>query len=455
MEVHTVKERHGFGHGGRTGAQPRGTQGGSQRTVITALSGGQGRQYNCVVRVGLRATQIRDPHGWRPRRIGTTCADATADWKDIVLKRILAPLVAMAALFVIGVPIARAAAIEISIDTVVTAPEGSITMLAKTDIPPELIGMSCISFAEATNQPSIHQGNDLIVTSGDSSIVLEDVERAPGAVTTAEGVLALGPSATVSLRMGPDEIFSGGLVFIIGECATPTTTTEPATTTTQPTTTSTQALNPAIVIEKLANPVEYGDDGIGHFTIRVTNPGPVILTNVNVADDAALAIDPSSTCPNPVLPDLAVDEYYEYDCTVANLDGVSPYTNEATAIGTGPEGTEVTDTDDAVVFPPVLATTITQPPPTTTPAPTLPNTGVPYEKMRGVSMAGFAFFVGGVALLSVAALVGRLQVQQTTTTATGQHEVWLTIETRPRGRTIYIPLRPAGGDPGSPDRVIR
>jgi uncharacterized repeat protein (TIGR01451 family) len=371
----------------------------------------------------------------------------TADWKDNVLKRTLVPLVAIAALFVIGVPIARANVIEISIDTVVKAEEGSITVLATVDTPPDLIGMSCVGAAEATNQPSVHPGNDLIVASGDDSIVLEDVEREPDVVTTSEALLTLGPTVTVSLRMGPDELFSGGLVFTIGECIPPTTTTtEPTTTTTQPTTTSTQAPGPTILIEKLANPAEYGVDGIGHFTIRVTNVGPVGLTNVRVTDDVALAVDPASDCPNPDIVDLAMGEYHEYDCTVANLDGVSPFANEATATGKGPDGTEVTDTDDAVVFPPVLATTITQPPPTTAPPPTLPNTGVPYERVRGTSLAGFAFVVGGIALLSAAALIGRLQVQQLGSTAVAQHAFWLTIETRPRGHTIYIPLRPAGPD---------
>jgi hypothetical protein len=173
----------------------------------------------------------------------------------------------------------------------------------------------------------------------------------------------------------------------------------------------------------------------------------VDLVNVNVNDDIAVAVDAASDCPNPDIPDLAVGEYHQYDCSVANLDGVSPFTNEATVMGTGPDGTEVTDTDDAVVFPPVIATTITRPPPTTAPPPTLPVTGISYEKARGISVAGFAFVVGGIALLSAAGLLGRLRVHQTGTLELGQHEVWLTIETRPRAHTIYIPLRPADSDP--------
>ncbi len=342
----------------------------------------------------------------------------------------------MAALFVIGVPVAWATAIEIPIDTVVKAEEGSITVLATTDAPPDLIGTSCVGVAEAINQSSAHNGNDLIVTSGDDSILLEDVEREPGAITTAEALLTLGPTVTVTLRMGPDEVFSAGLLFTIDECTPPSTTT------------TTQAPSPAIVIEKLADP-EFYDDLIGHFTIRVTNPGPVDLTNVNVTDEIAIAIDPGSDCPNPEIPDLAVGEFHEYDCMVANLDGVSLFRNEATAIGTGPDGTEVTDTDDATVYPIIPATTITRPPQTTTPPPpTLPNTGVPYEKVRGVGMAGIVFIVGGVALLNAAALIGRLRPNLSGIPAVGHGASWLTIEIKPRGNTIYISLRPAGSDTG-------
>jgi mannose/fructose/N-acetylgalactosamine-specific phosphotransferase system component IID len=58
------------------------------------------------------------------------------------LNRILIPLAAMVGLFMMGVPVALATTIEISIDTVVTATQGSVTVLETADTPPDLIGMS-------------------------------------------------------------------------------------------------------------------------------------------------------------------------------------------------------------------------------------------------------------------------------------------------------------------------
>jgi uncharacterized repeat protein (TIGR01451 family) len=203
---------------------------------------------------------------------------------------------------------------------------------------------------------------------------------------------------------------------------------------------------PRIEIEKTASPVEYGADGIGYFTIKVTNPGPVDLIDVHVTDDVALAIDPESDCAQADLPDLAVGESYEYQCSVSNLDGVSPFTNEATSIGTGPDGTEVTDTDDASVVPPVLATTITQPPPTTPPSsvpPTLPVTGASFEQMRIFSISGLLILLAGAALIWGTSLIGRRN-EKARAAAMGAvyHEITLKVEPRPRGRILHIRLKP-------------
>lgn len=133
------------------------------------------------------------------------------------MKRIRVIVALTAALLALGSSVALAAIFEIPIDTVVYAPEDSITRLETVDTPPDLIGASCVGVAVAANQTSVHPGNDLIISSGGTSVVLEDVERAPGTTTPASGELTLGEQVTVDLRMGPDEVFSGGLVIIIDD----------------------------------------------------------------------------------------------------------------------------------------------------------------------------------------------------------------------------------------------
>ncbi len=177
---------------------------------------------------------------------------------------------------------------------------------------------------------------------------------------------------------------------------------------------------PSIDIEKTATPGDYGSDGIGTFTITVLNNGPVPLTDVRVTDARAIDIDPSSTCARSVK-DLAVDEKVTFTCTIANLDQ-RIFENEATAIGKGPNGTEVTDTDVATVFP-ILDTTVTTAAPTTTTtlgatttlaptttkatAETLPATGVANDQLRGFGIAGLALVLAGIVILGGATLVGQ------------------------------------------------
>lgn len=138
--------------------------------------------------------------------------------------------------------------IIVPISTVVMAPEGSETVLSTTPTPEDLIGESCEVTARSENQSSVHPGNDLVVESNGSQIVLPDVEAEPGGVVTAAGTLVLGEEIVISLIMGPDEVFSAGIevAFQCPPAATTTTgatttTTEGTTTTTVMTTTSTEA----------------------------------------------------------------------------------------------------------------------------------------------------------------------------------------------------------------------
>ena len=161
----------------------------------------------------------------------------------------------------------------------------------------------------------------------------------------------------------------------------------------------------------------------GEFTIDVHNSGPVDLHDVKVEDVYATTIDPGSLCPTTI-GDLAVDEHFIYECDIEGLDGVSVYTNEATAIGTGPLGAIVTATAEATVVPIMETTITTEAPPTTPPtteapattqapgtttAPgeTLPVTGLSGDQASGFGKTGISLVLGGIVLLGAAALVGQ------------------------------------------------
>ena len=315
------------------------------------------------------------------------------------MKRLISMFSLASMLVILVAPSALAApAFIIPIDTVIYEPPGSQTVLADVETPPELIGATCLGFAAAENQSSVHPGNNIIIETGDSVAILEDVEGAPNKVTDATGAITLGPRVKLTLDMGDDGVFSGGLVVVIDVNCTPPTTLPPPV--------------PEIGIVKTAD-VEFYVNLTGEFTIDVTNTGPVPLHDVHVTDDYAVAIDAGSDCP-AVIGDLAVGETSTYSCTLAGLDGVSSYDNGAIAIGTGPLGTEVTATDNAIIFPIGGVTLTTQAPVTTqapgttsAPAETLPVTGINGDQMEGFGVAGIILVMGGIVMLSGAALVGQ------------------------------------------------
>ena len=107
--------------------------------------------------------------------------------------------------------------LELPIDTVARGDAGTEALLATVDIAPGDVGRTCTVVVAGENNTSIHPDTDLIVRSGQTTVVAEDVERAPGAITEAEGELVLASQVTVSVRFGPDEVFSGGLVLTL-EC---------------------------------------------------------------------------------------------------------------------------------------------------------------------------------------------------------------------------------------------
>jgi hypothetical protein len=137
-------------------------------------------------------------------------------------------LLGVLALAVVAVAVGAAPAsaqdttvIEIPLDTVVRGAPGSEQLLVTAPVDPADVGQECTVVVEGQNNESVHPGTDLIVRSGTSEVVASDVEREPNAVTEATGTLVLGSEVTVSVRLGPDGVFSGGMV-VTAECGPPT-----------------------------------------------------------------------------------------------------------------------------------------------------------------------------------------------------------------------------------------
>ncbi len=138
----------------------------------------------------------------------------------------------------------------ISVDGIAEGEEGSVIEVARQAVPDGLEGATCDVTATASNNGSIHPGNDLLLMSGSSSGELSDVEGSAGQVSTGSAPVVLGDEVVIELRFGSSGVTSGGVTveFACQVAAPETTTTTAAPTTTvtteAPTTTATTAAPP-------------------------------------------------------------------------------------------------------------------------------------------------------------------------------------------------------------------
>jgi LPXTG-motif cell wall-anchored protein len=135
--------------------------------------------------------------------------------------------------------------VVIPLDTVVYIPWDSTRLLATEPVPEQFIGQSCGVSGISRNQDSVHPDNDLIIRSGASEVILENVEAEPGETLHAAGTLMLGSEVTVTLHMGPDAVFSAGIDVVI-DCSQVTPTTIESTTSTTLLTTTTSTSVPGV-----------------------------------------------------------------------------------------------------------------------------------------------------------------------------------------------------------------
>jgi hypothetical protein len=120
--------------------------------------------------------------------------------------------------------------IVISIDNIVEGEEGDVIQVASETVDPELVGATCAAELTDTNNESTHPNNDLIITSGEWTATVEDVETEANSSTTIPGEITLGETVVVEIRLGPDGVSSGGfaLTFDCEQEVAPATTEPPA-----------------------------------------------------------------------------------------------------------------------------------------------------------------------------------------------------------------------------------
>ena len=101
------------------------------------------------------------------------------------------------------------------------AAPGSVHLVGSDNVDPALVGATCDVNVNLANNQSVHPNSDLLITSGSSTVVALDVERdADAIIDTTPGTLTLeADTVTVSVRLGPDGLFSGG--FTISFACTP------------------------------------------------------------------------------------------------------------------------------------------------------------------------------------------------------------------------------------------
>lgn len=106
---------------------------------------------------------------------------------------------------------------------------GSSVAMGSADVPDELVGRSCNVVATVNNQESVHVGNTLVVSSGDSSVSMAGIEDVADAVTTEGGTITLGDTVTAAVVLGSDGATSLGSSLTVTCKALPQTQPTPPT----------------------------------------------------------------------------------------------------------------------------------------------------------------------------------------------------------------------------------
>ena len=132
-------------------------------------------------------------------------------------KRRIGVVLSVSVLLLLLGPVGQVGALdEIAVEyEVVRGEPGDVVELVTAPVGADEVGMVCLITAISDNNPSTHPNSDLIIDTNGDSFEIRDVEAAPELKkeeSSVEGVV-LGENVTVSVRLGGDGVFSGGVIL--------------------------------------------------------------------------------------------------------------------------------------------------------------------------------------------------------------------------------------------------
>jgi hypothetical protein len=173
---------------------------------------------------------------------------------------------------------------------VVIADPGEREVLHVESVADALVGQTCSVTATGNDNESVHPGNNIEIVSG-NTVTLFGVEDVVNKTTTADGVLTLTDTITVTLIMGQDEVYSAALSLhltcgatttstttstTVAGCSTSTTVAGCSTSTTQGGSTTTTTIVGAVTVTSPSTTIEGStsttEDVVGGITVTTTDP---------------------------------------------------------------------------------------------------------------------------------------------------------------------------------------
>ena len=132
--------------------------------------------------------------------------------------------------------VSAAPEVIVPIDGIAGGEPGTTVPVGSTTVEPEFQDVECIATVVIRNGESTHPNNDIVITSGGSTVVVPDVESSSFDETEYQLPITLGETVTVSVRLGGDGFFSGGL-DVLFDCSQniPDSSAVPTTEPTEPT----------------------------------------------------------------------------------------------------------------------------------------------------------------------------------------------------------------------------